>query len=77
MKFKQQSLFEWAEAYLSLGTRLWKKEPDLSYYDIEHETLAYLVLTAVMQQDMHLARQICSIEAVLNGEGREGSDEWQ
>ncbi|KAI0828122.1 hypothetical protein F5Y06DRAFT_225912 [Hypoxylon sp. FL0890] len=76
LEFKQQSLLDWAEAYLSLGARLKKKTPDPSHCGIANETLAHLALTAVMQRDASLVRQICSFETVLNDEGEEGSNEW-
>ncbi|KAL7620530.1 hypothetical protein AAE478_009525 [Parahypoxylon ruwenzoriense] len=75
-EFKQQSLFEWAEAYLALGARLPKKAPDPSHCGIANETLAHLALTAVMQRDAGPVRQICSFEAALNDARDEGSNEW-
>ncbi|KAI0169373.1 hypothetical protein GGR52DRAFT_593141 [Hypoxylon sp. FL1284] len=76
LEFKQQSLFDWAEAYLALGIRLKKKTPDPNHCGIANETLAHLALTAVMQRDAHPVRRICSFEAALNAETEQGSNEW-
>ncbi|KAI1413136.1 hypothetical protein F5Y13DRAFT_161649 [Hypoxylon sp. FL1857] len=76
LEFKQQSLLDWAEAYLALGARLKKKIPDPSHCGIANETLAHLALTAVMQRDTSVVRQICSFEAALNTESEVGSNEW-
>ncbi|KAI1135972.1 hypothetical protein F5Y05DRAFT_120736 [Hypoxylon sp. FL0543] len=76
LEFKNQSLLDWAEAYLALGARLKKKTPDPSHCGIANETLAHLALTAVIQQDTTLVRHICSFETVLNTESEEGSNEW-
>ncbi|KAI1375331.1 hypothetical protein F4677DRAFT_134815 [Hypoxylon crocopeplum] len=76
LEFKQQSLLDWAEAYLALGARLKKRAPDPSHCGIANETLAHLALTALMQRDMGLVKQICSFEAALNSDSEEGSNEW-
>ncbi|KAI0150070.1 hypothetical protein F4776DRAFT_190942 [Hypoxylon sp. NC0597] len=76
LEFKQQSLLDWAEAYLALGARLKRKTPDSSHCGIANETLAHLALTALMHRDTSLVRHIYSFEAFLNTESEEGSNEW-
>ncbi|KAI0843932.1 hypothetical protein F5Y00DRAFT_249913 [Daldinia vernicosa] len=73
---KQQSLFDWAEAYLALGARLEKNTPDPDHCGIASETLAHLALSAVMRGDGGLAKQLCAFEGLINGNEVGGSDEW-
>ncbi|KAI1455810.1 hypothetical protein F4805DRAFT_434950 [Annulohypoxylon moriforme] len=76
MEFKQQSLLDWAEAYLELGARRTKKVPYPTNCGITNETLAHLSLSAVMKQNMNLVRRICSVDGDVNDELLYGSDEW-
>lgn len=76
LEFKQQSLSDWAEAYLALGARRQKKTPDPSHCGIANETLAHLALSAVIQRDASLVRQLCSFAATLNIGHEDGSNEW-
>ncbi|KAI0377633.1 hypothetical protein F5Y04DRAFT_174176 [Hypomontagnella monticulosa] len=76
LQFKQQSLLDWAEAYLALGARGQKKAPDPSHCGIANETLAHLALSAVIQRDASLARQLCSFAATINTSSKDGSNEW-
>ncbi|KAI1100318.1 hypothetical protein F4804DRAFT_348640 [Jackrogersella minutella] len=76
LEFKQQSLFDWAEAYLALSPRV-QKAPDCRHYGIADETFARWALTAVMERDLNQVRHICQYEPVINAEdNRDGSDEW-
>ncbi|KAI0882337.1 uncharacterized protein GGS22DRAFT_196036 [Annulohypoxylon maeteangense] len=76
MEFKQQSLLDWAEAYLALGARRTKKDPSPNNCGITNETLAHLSLTAVMKRDINIVRQICSFAAYVNNLQLTSSDEW-
>ncbi|OTB02984.1 hypothetical protein M426DRAFT_61267 [Hypoxylon sp. CI-4A] len=76
LEFKQQSLFDWAESYLELGSNVQNKAPDPNHCGIANETLAHLSLSAVMKQDENLARQVCSFEPAVNTKTEEGSNEW-
>ncbi|KAI1763542.1 hypothetical protein GGR53DRAFT_497058 [Hypoxylon sp. FL1150] len=79
MEFKQQSLYDWAEAYLALGARQEKSPPTPNNCGIANETLAHTALTAVMLQETHLVNQICAFEPAINAEGEDGdqgSNEW-
>ncbi|KIW43180.1 uncharacterized protein PV06_04313 [Exophiala oligosperma] len=76
LTFKGQSLLDWAEAYLALGTsRSNSKNVDSSHCGTANETLAQLAIRAVIDQDPSLVQQLCSFQSLINGtEG--GSDEW-
>lgn len=76
LQFKQQSLLDWAEEYLKLGSLAHKKPPTPSHCGIANETLAYLALSAVMRREESLAKQLCSLEPVINAPKDNGSNEW-
>ncbi|KAI1405356.1 hypothetical protein F4819DRAFT_510325 [Hypoxylon fuscum] len=76
LEFKQQSLFEWAEAYLALGARRSMAAPDPAHCGIASEPLAHLALAAVMQRDASLVRRLCALEPALNAPDPAGSNEW-
>lgn len=75
LEFKQQSLLEWAEAYLALGNHVKKADPDPGHCGIANETLAHLACSAVILNDESLAKQICGYETLINGADN-GSNEW-
>ncbi|KAI8632419.1 hypothetical protein F5Y19DRAFT_363418 [Xylariaceae sp. FL1651] len=76
LEFEHQSLFEWAQAYLNLGTRLKKRAPSPNHCGIGDETLAHLALSAVMSENASLAKQLCSYATSINPETDHGSNEW-
>ncbi|KAI0450895.1 hypothetical protein F5B21DRAFT_410087 [Xylaria acuta] len=74
--FEHQSLLEWAQAYLQLGTRTPKRAPTPSHCGIGDETLAHLALGAVISEDSSLAKQLCAYAEVINSPTDNGSNEW-
>ncbi|KAI1209289.1 uncharacterized protein F4807DRAFT_427868 [Annulohypoxylon truncatum] len=76
MEFKQQTLLDWSVAYLALGAHRTKKEPYSTDCGITNETLAHLSLSAIMDQNTNLVREICSFDQDCNDRHLTGSDEW-
>ncbi|XDG08271.1 hypothetical protein ABKA04_007886 [Annulohypoxylon sp. FPYF3050] len=76
MEFKEQSLLDWAESYLALGARRTKTAPSCTDCGITNETLAHLSLTAVMNKDINIVRQVLSFDEDVNNENLTGVDEW-
>ncbi|KAK6088637.1 abscisic acid aba receptor [Seiridium cupressi] len=76
LKFKQQSLLDWAREYLGLGNSLSTKDPTPSHCGIANETLAHSALSAVIKDDASFARKLCSYEAAINSTKEDGSNEW-
>ncbi|KAI0100328.1 hypothetical protein GGR51DRAFT_532575 [Nemania sp. FL0031] len=76
LEFEDQSLRQWAQAYLQLGARTRKRTPTPSHCGIGDETLAHLALEAVVSEDAGLARRLCSYAEVVNSPTDDGSSEW-
>lgn len=57
--FKHQTLLEWAEAYLQLSAHVRKSPPDPNHCGIANETLAYTALSAVLNDDASIVKQLC------------------
>ncbi|KAI8962582.1 hypothetical protein F5Y11DRAFT_185827 [Daldinia sp. FL1419] len=76
MEYKQQSLLDWAEAYLALGDRIRGKAPEPGKCGIACETLAHLGVAGVVRKDERAVRQICGFGTVINEAGEDGSNEW-
>lgn len=80
-EFRQQSLLEWAEAYLLLGQKTAHSSsavmPDKC--GIANEKLARLALSAVIQKDGLLVKQLCAESKTINSPDDDpgcGSNEW-
>ncbi|KAI1262948.1 hypothetical protein F5Y18DRAFT_395527 [Xylariaceae sp. FL1019] len=76
LELGHQLLCDWAEQYLQLGARLKSPPPDPNHCGIGNETLAHLALSAVMNQEPALIRQLCSHASMINSPTHEGSNEW-
>lgn len=76
LTFKNQSLLEWAEAYLQLSQHVKKPPPTPSHCGIANETLAYTALSAVLNDDASLVKQLCQYSNVINDPNDHGSNEW-
>lgn len=76
LTFKNQSLLEWAESYLQLSQYVEKTPPDPNHCGIANETLAYTALSAVLNDDFSLVKQLCEYSNVINGPKDDGSNEW-
>lgn len=76
LEFKQQTLLEWAEAYLQLGNVGKKHDPDPSHCGIANETLAHVALSSVILDDTSLAKHLCKYEPIIDNPGDNGSNEW-
>ncbi|KAI0007871.1 hypothetical protein F4779DRAFT_642573 [Xylariaceae sp. FL0662B] len=73
-----KSMHEWADAYLDLGIGAERRlrETTPSHCGIGNEELARLALTAVMREDSHPAKDLCSYAAIINSSADDGSNEW-
>lgn len=76
LEFKQQSLLEWAEAYLALGNHVKKHNPDASHCGIANETLAHTAVSSLILNDTSLAEKLCAYENIINDASNDGSNEW-
>ncbi|KAI0164924.1 hypothetical protein GGR57DRAFT_451097 [Xylariaceae sp. FL1272] len=76
LELGHQALNGWAEQYLQLGARLKSPPPDPSHCGIGNETLAHLALSAVMNEEPALIRQLCSYASIINSPTVGGSNEW-
>ncbi|KAI1638433.1 hypothetical protein F4809DRAFT_600000 [Biscogniauxia mediterranea] len=76
LEFKQQSLLEWAKAYLNLGTRAERRPPIANHCGISDETLAHLAVSAVVLGDSSFVKELCSYSAIINSPSDVGSNEW-
>jgi hypothetical protein len=76
LEFRDQSLLEWAQAYLELGARIHKRSPTPSHCGIGDETLAHLTLSALVSEDTGKVRQLCSFAETVNSWEDDGSSEW-
>lgn len=76
LTFKHQSLLEWAEAYLQLSQHVRKPPPGPSNCGIANETLAYIALNAVLNDDISLVKQLCDFSNKINDSSDDGSNEW-
>ncbi|KAI0019517.1 hypothetical protein F4780DRAFT_439360 [Xylariomycetidae sp. FL0641] len=74
LEFDNQSMLEWAEIYLILGSRVEKRAPRPNHCGVGDEAVAYLTMTAVLLKDSRLARQLCSLAADINSPSDDGSN---
>lgn len=74
LAFKGQSLLDWAQAYLDLGSSRLQKSVDSDHCGIANDVLAQLAIRAVMEKDPSLVQQLCSYQSITNEQS--GSDEW-
>ncbi|KAK7992969.1 hypothetical protein PG996_012008 [Apiospora saccharicola] len=78
LEFKQQSLLEWAESYLSLGAPGHRPAPTANNCGIDNETLAHTAMEVLMADDAGAARKLCSFERVINDEiNDDGFNDWR
>ena len=82
LQFKSQSLLDWADAYLELGSHYLDttrhNTVDTSHCGVINETLCQLALNCLLRNDSSLAVKLCSFASVINsinGHG-DGSNEW-
>lgn len=75
LEFKNQSLLDWAQAYLDLSRHVPERNPDPDHCGIANETLAYTTLQAVIVGDPSLANKLCSYQSLVNSRA-DGSNEW-
>ena len=76
LMFKGQSLQDWAEAYLALGSSRVREKVDANHCGIGSEVLSQVALRAAVEQDPSLAQSLCSWERVINDKDTTGSNEW-
>lgn len=76
LEFKQQSLHEWAEAYLQVGAISKKLEFDVNHCGVANESIAHLTLSSLLYDDVSLAKKLCSLEQIINDPNSDGSNEW-
>jgi len=76
LEFKNQSLLDWAQAYLELGANTRQSGVDPDHCGIANETLAQLAIQAVVIHDSSLAQKLCSYANRINTMSDEGSNEW-
>lgn len=76
LEFKQQSMLEWAEAYLALSAHIKPQRVTAQCCGVINETLASLGLQCAMTGDDSLIRQLCAYETSVNDPRDNGSNEW-
>lgn len=80
--FKDQSLLDWAAAYLDLGARELGARRQIhadvtpDHCGIANESLAQTTLNAIVRHDASLIRQLCHYSSAINSITEVGSDEW-
>ena len=75
LELENQSLLEWAQAYLQLGQRTQRRTPTPGHCGIGNETLAYLALYSVLSEDSTFVRRLCSYAENINSSTDDGSNE--
>lgn len=79
LQFKSQSLVDWAEAYIQLGSQYLTPrhaKVDASHCGVGNETLCQLALQSLLTSDSSLALKLCSYASLINAADQEGSNEW-
>lgn len=76
LEFKQQSMLDWAEAYLTLSAHIKPQAVTAQCCGVINETLASLAIRCAMTGDDSLIRQLCTYEALINDLHDDGSNEW-
>ncbi|KAK8131636.1 hypothetical protein PG984_008074 [Apiospora sp. TS-2023a] len=77
LEFKQQSLLEWAEAYLNLGAPGHRPAPTAKDCGISNEMLAHAAMEVLLLDDVGAVRKLCLYGRVINDETDDGFNDWR